>query len=71
MNTEASRYASRKFRALLFVLVLGVGMEIASKLTPLLADLLKWSLAIYCGFNVTQKAAEWTAQIFETKKETP
>lgn len=67
--TDDPRYASRKFRAFLLVLAIGVGMELGSKLSPQLAELLKWSLAIYCGFNVTQKAGEWIAQLLTTKKE--
>jgi hypothetical protein len=63
------RYSSRKWRGFLLVLAIAVGMELANRLTPLLVEVLKWSLGLYCGFNVTQQAASWAAALFTTKKE--
>ena len=68
--TESTRYASRKWIFCLLLVAAAVGMELAGKLTPTLADFLKWVGAIYCGFNVTQKAGEWIADLLASKKET-
>lgn len=57
-----TRYASRKWRLALLVVAVAVGMELAGKLTPALSDLLKWTLGLYCGFNVGQKGVEWLAE---------
>lgn len=67
--TESSRYASRKFAMGLLVLAIGAGLDANKLLSPLLVELMKWTFAIYCGFNVTQKAAEWLADAISTKKD--
>lgn len=66
-----SRYASRKWLFVLLLVAVAVGMELAGKLTPTLADFLKWIGALYCGFNVAQKGVEWAATHLTTKKEAP
>ena len=65
---KESRYASRKWIFCLLLMAVAVGMEIGDKLTPTLADFLKWLGAIYCGFNVTQKASEWVASFISNRE---
>lgn len=60
-DKAASRFASRKWLLALLVVAVGVGMELAGKLSPQLVGLLQWVVGLYSGFNVTQKAAEWVA----------
>jgi len=57
-----TKYASRKFVLTLLVVGIAVGMNWLGRLSPELVEVLKWSLGLYCGFNVTQRAAEWIAQ---------
>jgi hypothetical protein len=57
-----AKFASRKFLLTLLVVAIAVGMNWLGKLSPELVEVLKWSLGLYCGFNVTQRAAEWIAQ---------
>lgn len=61
---------SRKWMLILLMLAIGVGMELAGKLSPGLIDLMKWLGGIYCGFNVTQKGVEWAAN-FVNKQRSP
>jgi hypothetical protein len=65
-----SRYASRKWLFALLLVAVAVGMELADKLSPTLADFLKWIAGLYFGFNVGQQAASWIATALSTKKET-
>lgn len=55
-----NRYASRKFQLSVLVILIALGMSIWGSLTmDQLVDVLKWTLGLYCGFNVTEKATEW------------
>jgi len=61
-------YASRKFLLTLLVIAIAVVMNWFDKLSPQLVDVLKWTFGLYCGFNVTQKASEWIANLIAPKK---
>ena len=63
------RYASRKWRFALLLAAAGIGLELASKLSPQLVDYLKWLFGLYCGFNVTAKAGDWIACYVAPKRE--
>lgn len=62
-----TNYSSRKFLLVLLVIAVGVGLQLESKLTPLIVDLLKWSLSIYCTANVGQKAKDMLAAWLEKR----
>ncbi len=62
-------YASRKFLMALLVIAIGTAMNWFGKLSPELVEILKWTFGLYCGFNVSQKAAEWVATLIAPKKE--
>ena len=67
-DKEESRYASRKFLLALLVVIACIAMRVTDLLDPArFVELVKWTAALYFGFNVTQKAAEWIVQAFGNK----
>jgi hypothetical protein len=68
-DQATTRYASRKFLLALLVAIACIVMRSLDLLDqPQFVDLLKWTLGLYFGANVVQKAAEWTTTALAGKK---
>jgi hypothetical protein len=67
---ETSRYASRKWQITVVLLIAFLTLFTIQRLTEAgFVELVKWTVGLYFGFNVTQKAVEWVAGALGTKKE--
>jgi hypothetical protein len=67
MTDSETRYASRKWILAAVVVVAAILLRFGDLISPeVFLELVKWTLALYFGANVVQKAAEWMT----TKKET-
>jgi hypothetical protein len=62
---EASRFSSRKFVLAVLVILIGTGLTLGEKFSSSdLLELLKWTVGMYMGFNVTEKATERAKELW-------